>query len=71
MIERIDYFALTVAWIDATCRFYHRVLGLERDDADGKPTSLCFGHPKINVHEIHRTFEPKAGHSTPGAMPGS
>lgn len=66
-IDRIDHFVLTVASIDATCDFYQRVLGFERDSQPGKPTSLRFGHQKINVHQADRTFDPKALRPTPGA----
>jgi catechol 2,3-dioxygenase-like lactoylglutathione lyase family enzyme len=67
MIDRIDHFVLTVRSLDATCDFYGRVLGLERIDADGRPTALRFGRQKINVHEVGRTFDPKAASPTPGA----
>jgi catechol 2,3-dioxygenase-like lactoylglutathione lyase family enzyme len=67
MIARIDHFVLTVASLEVTCAFYQRVLGLERQDAPGKPTALSFGEQKINVHEVDHTFEPKARTPTPGA----
>ena len=67
MIDRIDHFVLTVASLDTTCEFYARVLGFERVDAEGKPTALKFGNQKINVHQVDRTFEPKAATPTPGA----
>ncbi|MER8693835.1 VOC family protein [Mesorhizobium opportunistum] len=60
MIVGIDHFVLTVASLDATCAFYQRALGFERIDTPGQPTALAFGNQKINVHEIGRTFEPKA-----------
>ncbi|TJX65640.1 MAG: VOC family protein [Mesorhizobium sp.] len=67
MIVGIDHFVLTVASLDATCAFYQRVLGFERVDTPGRPTALAFGSQKINVHEISRTFEPKAKSPTPGS----
>jgi catechol 2,3-dioxygenase-like lactoylglutathione lyase family enzyme len=66
-IDRIDHFVLTVASIDETCDFYQRVLGFVRHSPEGKPTSLSFGHQKINVHQASRTFDPKARRPTPGA----
>lgn len=33
----------------------------------GLPTALAFGNQKINVHEVGRTFEPKAKSPTPGS----
>jgi catechol 2,3-dioxygenase-like lactoylglutathione lyase family enzyme len=67
MIVGIDHFVLTVASLDATCAFYQRVLGFERIDTPGRPTALAFGSQKINVHELNRTFEPKAKLPTPGS----
>ena len=67
MIVGIDHFVLTVASLDATCAFYQRVLGFERVDTPGRPTALAFGSQKINVHEVRRTFEPKAKSPTPGS----
>ncbi len=67
LIDRIDHFVLTVRSVDETCRFYERVLGLKRLAAAGRPTALVFGRQKINLHEVGRTFEPKAAAPTPGA----
>jgi catechol 2,3-dioxygenase-like lactoylglutathione lyase family enzyme len=67
MIDRIDHFVLTVRSVEATCAFYERVLGFRRVDAAGRPTALHFGRQKINLHEVGRTFEPKATAPTPGA----
>ena len=67
MIAGIDHFVLTVASLEATCAFYQRVLGFERIDTEGRPTALVFGNQKINVHEVGRTFEPKAKSPTPGS----
>jgi catechol 2,3-dioxygenase-like lactoylglutathione lyase family enzyme len=67
MIDRIDHIVLTVRSLEATLTFYERVLGFLREVRPGAPTSLKFGRQKINVHEIDRTFEPKAASPTPGA----
>ncbi|MER8462258.1 VOC family protein [Mesorhizobium sp. M1396] len=67
MIAGIDHFVLTVASLEVTCDFYQRVLGFERIDTPGRPTALAFGTQKINVHEVGRTFEPKAKAPTPGS----
>jgi catechol 2,3-dioxygenase-like lactoylglutathione lyase family enzyme len=66
MIDRIDHFVLTVRSLDATLGFYERVLGFTREILPGRPAALKFGRQKINVHEVDRTFEPKAAHPTPG-----
>jgi catechol 2,3-dioxygenase-like lactoylglutathione lyase family enzyme len=67
MIDRIDHFVLTVRSLDATCAFYERVLGLQRVDSPGRPTALAFGRQKINLHQVDRTFDPKARVPTSGA----
>ena len=67
MIDRIDHFVLTVRSLETTLRFYERVLGFERRVVPGAATALHFGRQKINVHEVARTFEPKAANPTPGA----
>jgi catechol 2,3-dioxygenase-like lactoylglutathione lyase family enzyme len=67
MIFAIDHFVLTVRSVEATCRFYERVLGLKSESVPGRPTALKFGDQKINVHEIGHEFEPKAAMPTPGS----
>ncbi len=67
MISHIDHFVLTVRSLDATCRFYEQVLGFIRVDTPGRPTALAFGRQKINLHEVGRTFEPKAAAPTVGS----
>ncbi|RUW62452.1 VOC family protein [Mesorhizobium sp. M7A.F.Ca.US.008.03.1.1] len=67
MIAGIDHFVLTVASLEETCEFYQRVLGFQRIDAADRPTALAFGTHKINVHEVGRTFEPKAKSPTSGS----
>lgn len=66
MIDRIDHFVITVRSREKTCAFYERVLGFKRIDSAG-PTAMTFGKQKINVHEVGRTFDPKALTPTPGA----
>ncbi|RJT34939.1 VOC family protein [Mesorhizobium waimense] len=63
MIAGIDHFVLTVRSVDDTCDFYQRVLGMTRHDEPNRPT----GSQKINLHEVARTFEPKAKVPTPGS----
>src|SRR4051812_17828772 len=67
MIAGIDHFVLTVRSVEATCDFYRRVLGMRRLDQPNRPTALLFGSQKINLHEVGRTFEPKARTPTPGS----
>ena len=67
MIAGIDHFVLTVGSVEATCDFYQRVLGMRRLDEPNRPTALLFGSQKINLHQVGRTFEPKAKAPTPGS----
>ncbi|RWL18911.1 MULTISPECIES: VOC family protein [Mesorhizobium] len=67
MIAGIDHFVLTVRSVEDTCAFYQRVLGFRRLDEPDRPTALLFGTQKINVHDVGRTFEPKAKAPTPGS----
>ena len=67
MIEGVDHFVLTVRSLQASCDFYERVLGMRRLVEPGRPTALRFGTQKINLHEVGRTFEPKALSPTPGS----
>ena len=67
MIAGIDHFVLTVRSVEDSCAFYGRVLGMRRLDEPKRPTALLFGSQKINLHEVGRTFEPKAKAPTPGS----
>jgi catechol 2,3-dioxygenase-like lactoylglutathione lyase family enzyme len=67
MIRSVDHFVITVASVEATCAFYEKALGFRRHDEANRPTALHFGSQKINVHEVGRTFDPKALKPTAGA----
>ena len=67
MIAGIDHFVLTVRSVETSCDFYQRVLGMRRLDEPNRPTALLFGSQKINLHEVGRTFEPKAKAPTLGS----
>lgn len=66
-IDSIDHLVLTVADIEATCRFYTSVLGMQVVTFGEGRTALAFGTQKINLHQQGREFEPKAQHPTPGS----
>jgi len=55
MIDRVDHLVLTVNDIEATTRFYERVLGFEREffrGPEGQPRhALKFGRQKINLQD--------------------
>src|SRR5579864_3143697 len=66
-IDRIDHFVLTARNIEATCKFYARVLGMQVVTFAGDRKALQFGQQKINLHEAGKEFEPKAKSTTPGS----
>lgn len=67
MIESIDHFVITVRDLNTTLAFYEKILGFKTVRALDQPVALTFGSQKINVHEVNRTFEPKAKSPAPGA----
>jgi catechol 2,3-dioxygenase-like lactoylglutathione lyase family enzyme len=67
VISHIDHLVLTVRSLEQSCEFYARVLGFQRRDLPGRPTSLHFGNCKINVHQAECTYEPHANRPTPGS----
>ncbi|RPJ74889.1 MAG: VOC family protein [Alphaproteobacteria bacterium] len=66
-IERLDHLVLTVKNIEKTCKFYSTVLGMEIISFGKNRKALKFGNQKINLHEVGKEFEPKAGNPTPGS----
>jgi catechol 2,3-dioxygenase-like lactoylglutathione lyase family enzyme len=66
-ISRLDHLVLTVADLDATIRFYTRVLGMQEQTFRGGRKALLFGRTKINLHQYGHEFEPKAHRPTPGS----
>ena len=70
VIDRFDHIVLTVHDLEATLRFYERVLGARvvPPPADGKGSpAIAFGRQKINIHVKGREFEPKATHVAVGS----
>jgi uncharacterized cupin superfamily protein/catechol 2,3-dioxygenase-like lactoylglutathione lyase family enzyme len=66
-IDRIDHLVLTVADIEATCRFYVAALGMTVVTGEGGRTGLHFGHNKINLHQQGREWSPRALDPAPGS----
>ena len=63
----LDHLVLTVASIERTVDFYTRVLGMTAETfGPERRVALRFGPHKINLHQVDRTFEPKAAHPGPG-----
>lgn len=70
-LSGLDHLVLTVADIAVSVRFYQDVLGMTAErfmPADGSERwALKFGAQKINLHQVGRTFEPKAAQATAGS----
>jgi catechol 2,3-dioxygenase-like lactoylglutathione lyase family enzyme len=66
-IDRLDHLVLTVSDLDATVRFYTRVLDMEELTFGAGRKALRFGDSKINLHQHGHGFEPKAHPPTPGS----
>jgi catechol 2,3-dioxygenase-like lactoylglutathione lyase family enzyme len=62
----LDHLVLTVRDIDATCRFYESVLGMERREFGEGRVALHFGRQKLNLHAADRPVDPNVRHATPG-----
>jgi catechol 2,3-dioxygenase-like lactoylglutathione lyase family enzyme len=66
-VNRLDHLVLTVRDIDATVRFYTRVLGMDEVTFGGGRKALAFGASKFNLHQAGRELEPKAAAPAPGS----
>ena len=67
-ISRLDHLVLTAGDMDATCAFYHDVLGMEVITFAGGRKALAFGDQKINLHQQGREFLPRAALPCPGSL---
>jgi len=63
----IDHIVLTVKDIPDTIRFYEAVLDMSSEHFGEGRIALKFGNQKINLHQLHQEFEPRAQHATPGS----
>jgi catechol 2,3-dioxygenase-like lactoylglutathione lyase family enzyme len=66
-VASLDHLVLTVADIGRTCDFYTRALGMRVVRFGEGRTALHFGQQKINLHQVDRTFDPKAKAPTAGS----
>ncbi|WP_211829269.1 VOC family protein [Kistimonas asteriae] len=65
---RVDHLVLTVTNIEKTVAFYESVLGMEKVVFGDNRVALIFGKQKINLHQLHHEFEPKAQRVMPGSV---
>ena len=66
-VSHLDHFVLTVADIEATCRFYEAVLGLERVQFGENRPGLMVGALRINLHQAGHELWPHAAKPLPGS----
>lgn len=63
----LDHLAITVRDVDATCAFYHDVLGMQVQTFGDGRLALKFGQQKINIHQVGHEIDPKADRPTRGS----
>jgi catechol 2,3-dioxygenase-like lactoylglutathione lyase family enzyme len=66
-IAALDHLVLTVRDVEQTIAFYQRVLGMTPVTFGSGRRALAFGSQKINLHQLGKEFEPKAGRATAGS----
>jgi catechol 2,3-dioxygenase-like lactoylglutathione lyase family enzyme len=66
-VAGLDHLVLTVKDLDATCRFYATVLGMELVTFGENRQALACGSQRINLHQAGQEIEPKAYRPTPGS----
>jgi catechol 2,3-dioxygenase-like lactoylglutathione lyase family enzyme len=66
-IDSLDHLVLTVKDIDATCRLYEKVLGMETVIFSDNRKALSFGTQKINLQQLGRESTLRAEHPTSGS----
>ena len=66
-LDRLDHLVLTVRDVEATCRFYERVLGMRREEFGAGRIALHFGRQKINLHPYPSPVEIVAKDPRPGS----
>lgn len=66
-VNRIDHLVLTVKDIEETVQFYTNVMGMDKVEFGESRVALAFGQQKINLHQLHMEFEPKATNVASGS----
>jgi catechol 2,3-dioxygenase-like lactoylglutathione lyase family enzyme len=66
-VSAIDHLVLTARDVDATCRFYRRVLGMEPITFGDGRRALRFGSQKLNLHQAGAEIAPHAAVPVPGS----
>lgn len=66
-VDGLDHVVLTVKDIDATCKFYAKVAGMEIVTFGENRKALSFGSQKINLQQLGRGSTLIADKPTPGS----
>ncbi|NUU61947.1 VOC family protein [Paenibacillus agri] len=66
-IARFDHLVLTVRDVEASCRFYGEVLGMEIISFGQDRKAAKFGQQKINFQQVGQEIDPKAKRPTMGS----
>lgn len=66
-VESLDHLVLTVADVEASARFYARVLGMAKVVFGEGRVALAFGKQKINLHPAAAPLKPHADHPARGS----
>jgi catechol 2,3-dioxygenase-like lactoylglutathione lyase family enzyme len=66
-IDSLDHVVLTVKDIDATCKFYAKVLRMEIVTFRENRKALSFGSQKINLQQLGRESTLKSGKANTGS----
>ncbi len=66
-IKNLDHLVLTVKNIQTSIDFYTNILGMQAVQFANNRYALTFGNQKINLHQQHDEFEPKAKHPKSGS----
>ena len=65
-ISKLDHLVLTVKDLEKTLSFYVSVMGMKKEVFGNGRVALKYGNQKINLHELGKEYEPKAGKPMPG-----
>ncbi|OBZ18617.1 virulence protein [Bacillus sp. FJAT-27264] len=66
-IARFDHLVLTVRDVEASCRFYGEVLGMQIISFGKDRKAAKFGQQKINFQQVGQEIDPKAKQPTRGS----
>ena len=66
-IKSLDHLVITASDLQATVRFYSKVLGMEHVEFGDGLHAMHFGNQKFNIHDATTDVRPKARTIVPGS----